>query len=134
MELALCPVVKPGFPPDVEEGRRMMQRKKILIIEDDGKSRFALESVLQERGYEVLSVGSAEEAEAQMGHQQFDAAVVDMRLPKKQGTDFARDLRKRYKDIRIIFVTAYHEDVHAPIPGSVLLIKPIQMDVLCKLL
>jgi DNA-binding response OmpR family regulator len=111
-----------------------MKRKRILVIEDDAKSRFALESVLQDRGYDVVAVGSAEEAEAKMDHHPFDAAVVDMRLPKKQGPDFARDLHKKNGDTRIIFVTAYHEDVHAPIPGSVLLIKPIQMDVLCKLL
>jgi DNA-binding response OmpR family regulator len=112
-----------------------MKGKKILIIEDDPKSLYALKSVLEARGFDVAAVSTAEEA-ATISCDGFAAAVIDIRLPTQQGTDFARDLRTRHPHMRIIFVTAFHDDdaLHATLPGSILLIKPIEMDVLCQLL
>jgi DNA-binding response OmpR family regulator len=111
-----------------------MKGKKILIIEDDPKSLYALKSVLEARGFDVVAVSTAEEAAA-IDYNDFAAAVIDIRLPEKQGTEFAMDLREKHPYMRIIFVTAFHDDdaLHATLPGSILLIKPIEMDVLCQL-
>ena len=105
---------------------------RILIIEDDDKSRFALQSVLQERGYEVIAAMTAEEAALVEGHP-FSAAVIDLRLPAKQGHTYAQELRAAHPNLRIIFVTAYHGDgnLQLVLPGYVLLIKPIVMYLLC---
>jgi CheY-like chemotaxis protein len=112
----------------------MNPAKKILVIEDDAKSRYALQSVLEARGFDVTAVSSAEEAHQVNGHP-YSAAVIDIRLPKKQGNHFAEELRQEHPNLRIIFVTAYHDTgIQIGIPGSVLLIKPIEMDVLCQLL
>jgi len=112
----------------------MTSPKKILVIEDDAKSRFALRPVLEERGFHVTAVASAEEAAEVNGHP-YSAAIIDIRLPNKQGNHFAEELRQTHPDLRVIFVTAYHDTaIRIAVPGSVLLIKPIEMDVLCQLL
>jgi CheY-like chemotaxis protein len=118
-----------------QEKESAMKGKKILIIEDDPKSLYALKSVLEARGYTVTAVSTAEEAAA-LNCDGFTAAVIDIRLPAQQGTEFALQLRDKHPHTRIIFVTAFHDDdaLHATLPGSVVLIKPIEMDVLCQLL
>jgi DNA-binding response OmpR family regulator len=112
-----------------------MQSKKILVVEDDAKSRFALTSVLEARGFDVIATSTAEEAASVQGDG-MHAAVIDIRLPEQQGTEFALDLRKKHPHMRIILVTAYHEEgaLNISLPGAILLIKPIEMDVLCRLL
>jgi DNA-binding NtrC family response regulator len=115
-------------------GGRDMKSKSILLVEDDPKSKYALETVLQDHGHTVHSFSSAEEAAEASNH--FDAAVIDIRLPNQQGPDFAIAFKKKNPDIRIIFITAYDSVPHLrqTLPGSVLLVKPIDMSVLTKLL
>ncbi|HVX85005.1 MAG TPA: response regulator [Phycisphaerae bacterium] len=108
---------------------------RILLIEDDPRSLFALQSVLQSRGYDVAGYATAEEADRCNGHP-YDAAIIDIRLPGEQGPDYARRLLAQHPDTRILFVTAYDSipPLNTPIPGSVVLIKPIDVDLLTRLL
>ena len=79
-----------------------MPSKRILLIEDDPKSLFALESVLTDRGYDVTACASAEEANA-ISCDSLHVAIVDVRLPEIQGTEFAISLRTR-RDALIAWV------------------------------
>ncbi len=108
---------------------------RILLIEDDPRSLFALHSVLQSRGYDVTGYATAEEAAACNGHP-YDAAIIDIRLPGEQGPDYAQRLHAKHPDTRILFVTAYDgvPQLKTAIPGSVVLIKPIAVDRLTRLL
>jgi DNA-binding response OmpR family regulator len=112
-----------------------MNRTKVLIVEDDARSLFALESVLQARGFAVTAYPTAEEAHRCNGHP-YDVAVIDVRLPGQQGPDYARQLRNKHPDTRIIFVTAFNgvSELGSTIPGSIVLVKPIDVDTLVKLL
>ncbi|MGN6370978.1 MAG: response regulator [Phycisphaerae bacterium] len=111
-----------------------MQPKTILLIEDDPKSKYAIQTVLQDQGHTVNAFSSAEEATDATGP--FDAAIIDVRLPNQQGPDFAVHFKHNNPRSRIIFITAYDGIPHIPqpIPGSVVLVKPIDMNVLTKLL
>ena len=112
-----------------------MTRKSLLIVEDDPRSLYAFQAVLQARGYQVVACDSAEQALKQDG-MHFDAAIIDVRLPKMQGTEFATELRQKNGDTRIIFVTAYNgvSEIKAAFPQSTVLLKPIDMDTLLRLL
>ena len=113
----------------------MLKNKKILIVEDDPKSLYAFHAVLQAHDFEAVACESAEHA-LQHINTRFDVAIVDVRLPKMQGTDFALHLRLSRPSTRIILVTAY-DGIHAlkeTIPGCDVLLKPIDMDILLQLL
>jgi DNA-binding NtrC family response regulator len=112
-----------------------MNRRTVLVIEDDPRSLFALESVLQARGYAVTGHPNAEQARACNGHP-YDVAIIDVRLPGEQGPEYARSLHAKHPETRIIFVTAYNgvSEIGATVPGAIVLIKPIDMDTLTKLL
>jgi CheY-like chemotaxis protein len=114
--------------------RRDMNTKNILLIEDDPKSRYAIQTVLEDLGHSVQSFSSAEEAVEASNH--FDAAIIDIRLPHQQGPDFAIQFQRKKPDIHIIFITAYDGIPHVrqAVPGCVVLVKPIDMATLTKLL
>lgn len=112
-----------------------MNRRTVLLIDDDARSLFAMEAILQARGFAVTAHPDAEQAHACNGHP-YDVAIIDVRLPGEQGPDYARGLLAKHPNTRIIFVTAYNgvSEIGESIPGSVVLIKPIDMDTLVKLL
>jgi DNA-binding response OmpR family regulator len=110
-----------------------MASKRILIVEDDRKSLYALTAVLEQQGHDVK--GFSEPAEVHVDPAEFDAAIIDLRLPDTPGARFAQTLRQRNPKIRIVFVTAYAAiDGGGDLEGSPLLVKPLNVDELVSLI
>ena len=67
-----------------------MQRKipRILIIDDDAAVRRSLSAYLEDEGFEVVAAGSSEEGLEVLSIKQVNVAVVDVRLPGIDGTEF----------------------------------------------
>jgi DNA-binding response OmpR family regulator len=112
-----------------------MKGKKLLIVEDDPKSLYALKMVLQDRGFQVVACDSAEAA-ADLAAERFDAAILDVRLPGAHGTDVAARLRRSHPATRIVFVTAYNgvKSIEGSFPGAHVLVKPLDLEALVRLL
>lgn len=81
---------------------------KILLVEDHAESRRSLQKLIERRGHEVVAVGSAEEAEVELGKQRFPFLILDWMLPGKSGIDLCRDLRAQAHgdELFILLVTA----------------------------
>ena len=110
-----------------------MANKRILIVEDDRKSLYALTAVLEQQGHRVH--GYSDPSQVQADPADFDAAIIDLRLPDTPGALFAQTLRKKNPKIRIVFVTAYAAiDGGGDLGGSPLLVKPLNVDELVSLI
>jgi CheY-like chemotaxis protein len=111
-----------------------MIRKNILLVEYDAKSQYALQSVLQDLGHSVSAYFDFEEAESFIQH--FNLAIIDVRRPGQQALEFAAAFKERNPHGRIVFITAC--DTLSPllqtVSGSMVLMKPIDMELLAKLL
>ena len=83
--------------------------EKILIVEDDELIAVLERDYLEASGYEVVLAfdGEAGLREFQKG---CDAAVLDIMLPKKNGFELCREIRKT-SDIPILLVTTKKEDI-----------------------
>jgi two-component system OmpR family response regulator len=68
---------------------------RILIVEDDAKIAQYLRKGLGEAGYRVDHLGSAEEALGAASLNSYDALVVDLMLPGKDGRWLLEQLRDR---------------------------------------
>ncbi len=112
-----------------------MANKRILIIEDDPKSLYALTTVLTDQGHDVTPCASAEAAD-DVVCEDLDVAIIDVRLPEIQGTDFAKSLRSKCPRTKIIFITAYNgvSDVAKTVSNSAVLTKPLNMTKLYEML
>src|SRR4030095_15984094 len=65
----------------VRAGDYAERRDRVLIVEDEENARKGYEQLLQRWGYEVLSVGTAEDALARFGSYQPDTLIADVELP-----------------------------------------------------
>jgi DNA-binding NtrC family response regulator len=109
---------------------------RILIVEDDAATAWALEQSLSDEGYEITAVQSAEQALAALKRKPADLVITDLRLPRMGGADLVRRLKARKQPVALIVVTAYGTEetlsaleadgVHACFP------KPFQMERLRK--
>lgn len=63
-----------------------MEKKRVLIIDDDSRNIFALSATLKARLFECLSCMSAEEAlKILKGNERIDAILIDMMMPDMDG-------------------------------------------------
>lgn len=84
---------------------------RILLAEDEPRLRKMTEEYLEEQGFTVDAVCDGGEAEWAVNQKRYDAVILDIMMPKKNGQEVCRTIRARY-DVPVIFLTALNaEDV-----------------------
>jgi DNA-binding response OmpR family regulator len=83
---------------------------RLLIVEDDDRIRLSLKMALEDEGYTVRDVPTAEEGLADHTATPADLVLVDLMLPGMDGFDCIRSLR-RTGDVPIVVVSA-RDDTH----------------------
>ena len=83
-------------------------RKRVLAVDDDPAAVGALRQILGQKGYDVVTAHSAEDALAVLADQRFDLAILDVGMPGMSGYELCRKMRKdaRTVDLPVIFLTA----------------------------
>ncbi|MGP6428345.1 response regulator [Pseudomonas paraglycinae] len=66
---------------------------RLLIVDDNVATRYALRRRLERHGYEVLEAGTGGEGLALIASQSLDALILDVNLPDMSGFDIVRKLR-----------------------------------------
>ncbi|WP_236237208.1 response regulator [Pseudomonas faucium] len=66
---------------------------RLLIVDDNAATRYALRRRLALHGYQVQEAGTGGEGLALIGSEQFDALILDVNLPDMSGFDIVRLLR-----------------------------------------
>ena len=81
----------------------------ILIVEDNPDNMKLLAWALEDEGYEVEGVGSAEDALTLLDRKTYDLVLMDISFPGMDGKEATRQLRgdARYATLPIIAVTAH---------------------------
>jgi two-component system alkaline phosphatase synthesis response regulator PhoP len=80
--------------------------KRILLVEDEGALRMTLSDRLESEGYAVECAADGEEGYHTAMRDSFDLIILDIMLPRKNGFDLCRDLRKAGSVIPILMLTA----------------------------
>ncbi len=84
---------------------------KVLVVEDEEGLILTLSDRLQSEGFDVEIARDGEEGLAKASSESFDLIVLDVMMPKKNGFDVCRDLRKQGVDIPILMLTAKGETI-----------------------
>lgn len=86
----------------------------ILVVDDDKNTRRLLEAVLKEENYNVFTAINGEDALDVMDKEHIDLVVLDIMMPKMDGYEFTKVLRKSNNNLPILMVSAKHspEDKH----------------------
>lgn len=76
------------------------------MAEDDAALRSVLERGLRQHGYVVDAVEDGERALRFLGSYEYEAAILDWRMPKVSGIDVVRELRRTANPLPILMLTA----------------------------
>jgi DNA-binding response OmpR family regulator len=118
----------------LESIRGALRRPLLIVVDDDRELCLSLWDVLRQHAYRVCLAHDVEEAERKLAVRQYDAALIDLRLPGGGGTEVLQSLRKRNAGARAIVMASderafdadlAHELEQAGIP---LFVKPLDLD------
>lgn len=84
--------------------------KKILVVEDEKPIADILQFNLEKEGYRVAVANDGEEALTKVREDSPDLVLLDLMLPKKDGMEVCRDIRKEHH-MPIIMLTAKDSEI-----------------------
>ncbi len=79
---------------------------RILLVEDNRRLSQSLKTSLMDDGYAVDTAYDGEEGQDLAEMTPYDAIILDIMLPKKDGLEVCRELRKQKINIPILMLTA----------------------------
>jgi DNA-binding response OmpR family regulator len=107
--------------------------KHILLVDDNALLRRSLTFHLEEAGYRVTSLATAEEALALIQNQPVDLILLDIVLPGMDGLEALRQFRK-HQQIPVIFLTGRRRELDEllgfELGGDDYVTKPFDLDLL----
>lgn len=80
---------------------------KILVVDDERSVAGALDLILSESGYDVLTAHSFAEAMGILSDRQIDLVITDLRLSDASGIDLITHVKSTAPDTEVILMTAY---------------------------
>ena len=83
------------------------QHLRILLVDDEPHVRFAMRESLEPMGYACEEAGNGAEALEVFQQARFDLVVLDYRMPKMDGLETLKEIRRLDQDVPVLFVTAY---------------------------
>ncbi|MCJ0972964.1 response regulator [Pseudomonas sp. PS1] len=115
----------------------MQPKNTLLVVDDNGATRYAIRRVLERHGYSVLEAGTGNEGLGLIFSETIDALILDVNLPDMSGFDIVRQLRTddRTRLLPVIHVSAASIQTGDIITGldagaDAYLIHPVDPDVL----
>jgi DNA-binding response OmpR family regulator len=115
-----------------------MDRRNILLVEDEDLIRLLLSEALADDGFQVLVASTGEEAVGLLEcSERVDVLFTDIQLPGSlDGLDVAREARARYPNIPIVFTTGQPDRMSGWTigPHDVFIPKPYRPSEMCRTL
>jgi DNA-binding NtrC family response regulator len=81
--------------------------KKALVVDDTKNIRLLLTTCLETMNYEVLSAPNGEEALKLFQSNNFDIALIDIKMPEISGTEVLRRIRGLGIQVPVVVMTAF---------------------------
>ncbi len=85
----------------------MAERSKVLVVEDDERIRTLFEDALSVLGYHVTTASTGAEAIELIQGQLFDTVLCDIRMPKMDGLEILREIKRHDPSVEVVMVTGY---------------------------
>jgi CheY-like chemotaxis protein len=134
-----APPPSPPSPSGVPRAGAGTEPATILLVDDRPENLLALEAILANPGYRLLTATSGQEALKLALRERFSVALIDVAMPEMNGFEVAEHLKalERSRHTPIIFITAFGNDpseVHkAYAAGGVdYLVKPMDAEIVRK--
>lgn len=106
----------------------------ILVVDDEAEIRSSLEEILREEGYGVASAATAAEAKVLIEDAPYDAVLLDIWLPDRDGLDMLAEIRQLPLETRPeVVIISGHGTIESAVKATKLgaydfLEKPLSID------
>ena len=107
--LARLPQAERSLIDEINESGRPLAGKRVLIVDDDMRNIFALATVLEEHGMDIVWADNGRDAIARVASDtQIRVVLMDIMMPEMDGMATMKEIRKlpAGKDLPMIAVTA----------------------------
>jgi DNA-binding response OmpR family regulator len=86
-----------------------LQKRRILVVDDDSDVGLSLKLILEVYGFEVVSFTDPETASESFTPYSYDLAILDIRMSGLSGFDLYKRLKSKDHNIKALFLTAVRE-------------------------
>lgn len=108
INLRLSLVIRPDLEGmDGRESGSRLQKKNILVVDDDISVLLSLKAILEAEGYSVDTAETGQEAIEKSNKKDYNMALLDIKLPDIEGTEIAAVMRKTKPRMKKIMITGY---------------------------
>ncbi len=107
-----------------------LEKRRILVVEDETSLRAIVAGYLRECGHEVDEAADAEEATAISSNQEIDLLLTDIVMPGDSGLTLASTLAETHPRMKVIFMSGYADRAtiqEALRPNMLFLQKPFRL-------
>ena len=94
--------------------------KRILVVDDEADITSSLKNGLQQKGFDVDTYNDPLKALEGFKPETYDLLLIDIRMPKMNGFEFYREIKKKSENVKICFFTAfevYYEEFRKVFPN-----------------
>lgn len=94
--------------------------KRILVVDDEPDITTSIKTGLEKKGFEVHAYNEPLKALSDFKPDQYDLLLIDIRMPKMNGFELYREIKKKSSDVKICFFTAfevYYEEFRKMFPN-----------------
>ncbi|MEE2641384.1 MAG: response regulator transcription factor [Planctomycetota bacterium] len=110
----------------------MVDRHRVLLVEDEENIALGIKFNLEAEGYEVTATGDAADALTTFRSSRFDLVILDIMLPGVSGYSICESIRESNRQIPVLFLSArtLPEDKAKgfDVGGNQYLTKPFELD------
>jgi len=101
------------------------------VVDDDPNITYTFKLILEKSGFQVDTYNDSFEAASDFKPGSYSLALIDIRMPKMNGFELYREIRKKESEVKVCFVTAFEiskdEVGHPTADGSVVFLrKPVE--------
>ena len=82
------------------------ERQRVLVADDDAGTRETIADALRSEGYFVITASDGKEALEHLAESKFDVALLDVWMPRMNGLDVMKALRKKKSPPKVIVITS----------------------------
>jgi signal transduction histidine kinase len=85
----------------------MMEKIKVLVVDDEKVVRDGCRRVLTGKGYEVLTAENGQLAMDLLAREGIDIVLLDLKMPVMSGEEVLEKTRTQYPDVSVIIITGH---------------------------
>ncbi len=94
--------------------------KKILVVDDEPDITTSIKMGLEKKGFAVQTYNDPLQAANEYQSGKYDLMLIDIKMPKMNGFEFYREIKKKNDSVKICFFTAfevYYEEFRKVFPN-----------------